>query len=114
MTTTTWHEPTLFPLPPSYRDTDPDTSREAGEMIPAVRVTDRERALLAHQAYPDGLTDFELAELMGRQQTSAGKRRGELAAAGLIRDSGRRRPAPSGAKAIVWELDPDRAVRTAE
>jgi hypothetical protein len=102
--TTTHHEPTLFPLPPTYRDNDPDTSQEAGEMIPAVRVTDRERALLAHRAHPDGLTDFELAELMGRQQTSAGKRRGELVAQGLICDSGRRRPAPSGAKAIVWVL----------
>lgn len=102
--TTTYHEPTLFPLPPTYRLDDPDTSQEAGKMVPEVRVTDRQRALLAHQAHPDGLTDFELAELMGRQQTSAGKRRGELAAQGLIRDSGRRRPAPSGAKAIVWVL----------
>jgi len=39
---------------------------------------------------------------MGRQQTSAGKRRGELRDAGYIEDGLMRRPAPSGSMAIVW------------
>jgi len=98
------NQPNLFdPVPQNYRNTDPDTSRAAAADKP-VRLTDRERALALHRAHPDGLTDFELADLMDRQQTSAGKRRGELAALGYIRDSGRRRPAPSGSKAIVWEI----------
>jgi hypothetical protein len=53
---------------------------------------------------PDGLTDFELADIMGRQQTSAGKRRGELRDIGLVSDTGYRRPAPSGSMAIVWAI----------
>ena len=88
---------------PNVRPTDPDTSHAAAVSTPA-RHTDRARALQVHRQHPAGLTDFELADLMGRQQTSAGKRRGELVAAGLIVDSGRRRPAPSGAMAIVWQV----------
>ena len=99
--TTTVEQPSLFA--PNVRNTDPDTSRAAAAM--PGRNTDRDRVLEVHRAAPDGLTDFELAAVMGRQQTSVGKRRGELVSAGLIRDSGRRRPAPSGAKAIVWVLD---------
>jgi hypothetical protein len=41
---------------------------------------------------------------MSRQQTSVGKRRGELRDLGLIEDSNTARPAPSGALAIVWRL----------
>jgi hypothetical protein len=96
--------PQLSLFPPNVRDADPDTSRAAALMSPSGRLTDRARALEWHRRHPDGLTDFELADLMGRQQTSAGKRRGELMALGLIRDSGRRRAAPSGAKAIVWQI----------
>lgn len=83
------------------RNTDPDTSHEAAKVE---RQRDRDRALDLHKSHPDGLTDFELADLMGRQQTSAGKRRGELRDLGLIRDTGRRRAAPSGSKAIVWQF----------
>lgn len=86
---------------PTHRTNDLDTSKSAGNIE---RATDRRRALALHQAHPGGLTDFELAELMGRQQTSAGKRRGELRDIGLVVDSGRRRLAPSGASAIVWQI----------
>jgi hypothetical protein len=60
--------------------------------------------LEVHRSHVDGLTDFELAALMSRQQTSVGKRRGELRDLGLIEDSNTARPAPSGALAIVWRL----------
>ncbi len=84
----------------NVRATDPDTSHSAAAPDRAI---DRERALKAlRQAGDNGLTDFELGELIGRQQTSAGKRRGELRDAGRVRNSGRRRPAPSGHGAIVW------------
>jgi hypothetical protein len=92
---------TVSALTPGHRNTDPDTSREAAARQ---RVTDRRLALNLHRQHPDGLTDFELADLMGRQQTSAGKRRGELRDLGYVEDSGQRRPAPSGAKAIVWRI----------
>ncbi len=85
----------------NYRNADPDTSKEAGR-----RVLSRDRflALQIHAENPGGLTDFELGDLMKRQQTSAGKRRGELRDNGLIEDTGERRTAPSGARAIVWAV----------
>jgi hypothetical protein len=83
----------------SARDTDPDTSHAAADRP---RARDRAAALQALRANPDGLTDFELGDIMHRQQTSAGKRRGELRDDGYVRDSGRKRPAPSGSLAIVW------------
>jgi len=86
------------------RHTDPDTSHEAAKAWPKERARDRRAVLLLHAKRPNGLTDFELAEIMGRQQTSVGKRRGELRDAGFIYDTGFRRPAPSGSPAIVWAI----------
>jgi hypothetical protein len=86
------------------RSTDPDTSHEAAAASPGLRAADRRKVLLIHASYPMGLTDFELAALAARQQTSFGKRRGELRDAGYIVDSSLRRPAPSGASAIVWQI----------
>ncbi len=86
------------------RAADPDTSWEAAFAHLSVRSHDRRAALKLHAIWNDGLTDFELGDLMGRQQTSAGKRRGELRDMGLVSDSGRRRPAPSGSNAIVWVI----------
>jgi hypothetical protein len=94
-------ELTLFP-PPVARRTDPATSWSAASDAGVNASTHRGRALAALRAAPDGLTDFELADLLGVQQTSIGKRRGELRDAGLVVDSGTRRPAPSGSAAIVW------------
>lgn len=86
---------------PTHRFFDPDTSVAAGQPT-LLRRHDRVLALLAHKRSPSGLTDFELGDRIARQQTSAGKRRGELRDAGLIADSKTRRPAPSGSSAIVW------------
>ena len=87
-----------------YRRTDPDTSRQAAQLALLTARTLRERCYEALVTHPAGLTDFELADLVGRQQTSAGKRRGELVTVGLVEDSGERRRTPSGASAIVWRL----------
>ena len=86
------------------RTADPDTSWEAAFSHLSTRAGDRRAALEALYHASDGLTDFELGDLMGRQQTSAGKRRGELRDLGLVCDSKTRRPAPSGSSAIVWVL----------
>jgi hypothetical protein len=89
---------------PGARAGDPRTSQDAAAAHPVVRGADRRLALQMHFGHPYGLTDFELADLMERQQTSAGKRRGELRDLGLIADSGLTRAAPSGSQAIVWRI----------
>jgi DNA-binding transcriptional ArsR family regulator len=87
---------------PMARRSDPVTSWDAAADASRKADTHRARVLATLRAHRDGLTDFELADLLGLQQTSAGKRRGELRDQGLVIDSGRRRPAPSGSLAIVW------------
>jgi hypothetical protein len=87
------------------RSSDPETSWQAAFRDLHRRAGDRIRALEVHISRPNGLTDFELGDLMGRQQTSAGKRRGELRDIGLIAAHPTlRRPAPSGSPAIVWVI----------
>jgi len=88
------------------RNTDPETSHQAAAASPALRTLDRRQVLALHAAHPCGLTDFELAALAERQQTSFGKRRGELRDAGMIEETPLRRRAPSGSPAIVWRITP--------
>jgi hypothetical protein len=77
-----------------FRNTDPDTSYQAALRNVSGRYTDRRKALAALSAAGEGgLTDFELASRIGRQQTSAGKRRGELRDLGLVADGGPHEPA---------------------
>jgi len=107
-------EALILPAAPAVRANDPDTCH-----APTIERMSRGRwqALAPHaRAHLDltagrsdrfGLTDFELATLTDRAQTSIGKRRGELAALGLIADIGDRRPAPSGAMSAVWAITPD-------
>jgi predicted transcriptional regulator len=94
----------LFDIEPLARRTDPETSHEAAERMKPLAPRDRLAVLLAHWTKPDGMTDFELAASLGRQQTSVGKRRGELRDAGLITDAEIRRKSPSGSTAIVWRI----------
>lgn len=103
----------------SARRTDPETSHLAALDATPTAPTLRALALQELVRNGDGLTDFELAdrltvELTAQriardlppprpvQQTSAGKRRGELRDDGLVEDAGIRRPAPSGSASIVW------------
>ena len=88
---------------PVARRTDPGTSWAAARLTEPRAGTNRALALRVLREHPGGLTDFELADLTGLQQTSIGKRRGELRDAGLVRATERTRRAPSGALAIVWE-----------
>lgn len=93
--------------PPRARLTDPITSHAAARLTEPKASTNRALALRILREHPEGLTDFELAELTGIQQTSIGKRRGELRDGGFVRDTGKVRKAPSGASAIVWEAVPE-------
>ncbi len=86
---------------PAVRTSDPDTCQEPSQ--PAMS-KGRLKALAAHYLHPEGLTDFELADLTKTAQTSIGKRRGELEKAGLIVATTERRPAPSGKPSIVWRI----------
>lgn len=93
-----WDQPSLFP--PAVRRSDPDTSRAAS--LPR-RVTLRSRVDGVLRRHPDGLTDWELTELLGlpeRSKPSVAKRRQELNAV----DTGRRRMSPDGHDCIVWAL----------
>jgi hypothetical protein len=91
-------------LAPAVRWDDPDTCRTAAERASVNAGTNRALALTAHAHADGGLTDHELAELTGVQQTSIGKRRGELVALGLIERTDVRRPSPTGSPAIVWRI----------
>lgn len=83
---------------------------DAAQRAPSWRV----RCLLALAAEPDGLTDFELAEKVGSQQTSAGKRRHELVTAGWAEFAWVHRASPSGSKARVWKVTEAGARKAAE
>lgn len=99
---------------PSWRTSDPATSRDAAVLNLPNRGAHQALALAALRAAGEvGLTDFELELETGVKQTSIGKRRLELLRAGLVEprmvvdpDSLRlvqdRRRAPSGASALVW------------
>jgi hypothetical protein len=92
-------------LAPVARTTDPDTSHEAARRAVKLAPTLRARCLAElTRAGARGLTDFELADNVHSQQTSAGKRRHELYRAGLVVKSDERRPSPSGSPAIVWKV----------
>ena len=92
---------------PVARTTDPETSWAAARYTEPTAGTNRALALRLLRAHPNGLTDYELAALTGLQQNSIGKRRGELRDGGYVRATDRRRRAPSGALAIVWEAVPE-------
>lgn len=110
----TFEQPSLWngpapsvPSQPMVRRDDHDTSNGAAVIAlfdaPNLRARCLD-ALIEHGP----MTDHELAAVVGRQQTSAGKRRLELQRAGLVEqvvgDDGKplRRLAPSGAPALVW------------
>jgi len=90
-------------LTPAARLTDPETSQIAAGINPGERGNDRIRVLeLLRRVGTEGLTDYELASLTGKQQNSIGKRRSELFAAGLVEWAGFHRPSPTGSPCRVW------------
>lgn len=88
-----------FPLP--VRPSDPDTSQLAARLD---RSSLRDRVAQALRLYPEGLSDWQLTDLLGEpawRKPSVGKRREELGAV----DTGRRALSPSGLPCVVWALD---------
>lgn len=100
-----------MPTTPTARKSDPSTSHAAARSVKKVAPTHRDLALKTlRKAGRKGLTDFELADVVGVRQTSIGVRRGELASLGLVEKVTDRngsvvtRPAPSGRAAIAWRI----------
>lgn len=90
---------------PAARSTDPATSHAAaqGAAAPMKLGAGQRRALNAIVlAGETGLNDFELAERVGRKQSSIGVRRGELAGVGLVERTGEQRPSDTGTPSDVW------------
>lgn len=99
----------LWATGPLARKTDPATSHAAPPSA-AVLTEMQSLVLEAHEAHPvTGLTDDELVRLLPLiNDGSVRKRRCECVRAGLIVDSGERRPvAGTGRAAVVWRYVPD-------
>lgn len=92
-------------LDPAARVTDPATSHQAAADARPHAGNDRDLVLgILRQHGP--LTDFEIAAIAGRQQTSLGCRRKDLCRLGLVEWAGTTRPSPSGSPARVWQVTP--------
>ena len=76
------------------------TSKAAAEQIEPTAGTLRRMVLEAIREKPS--TDHELQEALGLEGSTERPRRREVQQAGLIEDSGDRRPTPSGRLAVVW------------
>ena len=83
------------------RTNDPDTSKWAAQATSSRSGGQRLRVWTALNQLGTA-TDFELADHIGILRSSAAKRRQELAEAGLVVDTGRRRQTDTGTMAIVW------------
>lgn len=101
-------QPIRFPYPLA-RNSDPSTSFEAARDASFKASAHRVKALQALFDFGP-MTDFELADATGLQQTSIGKRRKDCQDAGFVdiftdKDGVKvKRLAPSGSNALVWKL----------
>lgn len=91
----------LTPAKKLARSTDPETSKWAAQNASTRSGGQRLRVWTALNQLGTA-TDFEIADHLGILRSSAAKRRQELAEAGLVIDSGRRRQTDTGTMAIVW------------
>jgi hypothetical protein len=87
---------------PTARRSDPESSHDAARKASVSADNNRGLALLALVDHGP-MTDFELADVTGKAQTSIGVRRSELVTLGLVeRAPVHPRPSPSGSPSIVW------------
>ena len=89
-------------LYPPYVKTSDTSKAAAKELSPKKSAMDRQAILGALRACPLGLTDWELHEITGIEESSCRPRRIDLVRAKLVYDSGRRGITPSGRKAVIW------------
>lgn len=101
---TTTEQPTLFPTGPTARTTDPPTSLAAGQSLSTEALSVMQEWVMCAHLEHLGLTDEQMCELLPDfHPPSLIKRRGELAKAGLVVDSGRTRFTKRWRDAIVWK-----------
>jgi hypothetical protein len=98
-----------FSVREAVRASDPVTSVRAAERAAKSASFGRMLALSLLYKHREGLTDFELASLSGWQQTSIGKRRGDLMNSKyfnphLVEKTAETRPSPSGSPSTVWRI----------
>lgn len=79
-----------------------DTEARAAHAIGGHTKRLREKVLSILRENPAGLTDDEGGAILGGDRLDFGRRRNELARAGLVYDTGYRRMTPRRHKAIVW------------
>lgn len=85
-----------------------DTSRAAAVSVLPRTGTKRAMVLEAiRYADDEGRTDEELQNQLGMNSSTQRPRRLELVEAGLVIDSGHRRPTSTGSMAICWIATPD-------
>lgn len=97
-----WDRPSdKYPLPPTARPTDPETSKEAGRQAHG-KLRQQVLAVL-REAGEDGLTDFEVSQKLDILRGTASKRRSELGHQGFVQATNRRRKTDTGSSAIVWQ-----------
>jgi hypothetical protein len=94
--------------PSPARNSDPETSHLAADRA-GMKASHNRLMVLRHLIAGGPMTDFELAEACGIQQTSIGKRRGEcrdwsLVEVALDRGTAITRKSPSGSPALVWQV----------
>lgn len=102
----------LFAAPPAV-ETFPvvipvsvECRRSARESLRPSVVSDQQIRVLEALAAHDhcGLTDEQIQQVAKLSPSSERPRRGELVEMGLVEESGRRRPTPSGRAATVWRV----------
>lgn len=80
-----------------------DTSRSAARAVASSALALRRRVFDFIESRGSlGATDHEIQTALGIAGDTERPRRDELQKAGLVRDSGQRRTAPSGRSVIVW------------
>lgn len=90
---------------PSYRHTDPSTSRQAALVMPRTWNTHKARLLAAYAAAPDGLTDEEACQACGLEK-GGWKRCSDLRTLGWIAPTLHTRTASSGLEQQVCHITP--------
>lgn len=90
-------------IPPSHHNAPVGTSQVAAHRIAGYAAKQRAEVFgVIVREGAEGATDAEIEAATGIRAQSVSPRRGELRALGLIVDSGKRRPTPSGRPAAVW------------
>jgi hypothetical protein len=84
------------------RHTDPPTSHWAAEEVKTTRI-EQVVAAAIRRSGSRGLIAAELPEHTGMPLNTVTPRTRPLVAKGIIRDSGEKRPGPSGKNQIVWK-----------